>query len=364
MHAAAIRIRAALLGLALLPSVTAQATLIVDASGGGDYTDIQSAVDAASPGDLIRVRHGVYPGPVLITKGLRVIGDRANLAEYLERANLNDGFVVRNIPSGQSFVASDLSFGPRGSDPYVIENCEGPVHLSRLLGRIRITNCAHVTSNEAFAWNIWLGQARNPVLVVSDSVAVFSKGLFWSHDEVEPAANLTRSMVTFVNCRAVAVQQSWGINPYYPPPTVEIIEGKFITDRSSTYEVGVSLYGLRGSRFHPMHVAPVEFFDGPSVIAEQEENTLDITLLTPGTSTVTAILASPPKEPIEIPNGMLYLDLSNSFFLFLGVPPAEGPALSLPIPQIVEKHGVPVTIQAAELIDGEVRLSLPTTIVL
>lgn len=37
-------------------------TITVDGSGGGDFTTIQEAIDAASPGDLIRVLPGVYPG--------------------------------------------------------------------------------------------------------------------------------------------------------------------------------------------------------------------------------------------------------------------------------------------------------------
>jgi pectin methylesterase-like acyl-CoA thioesterase len=55
---------AAVLAMALVPS----RTWYVDAAGGGDYRDIQSAIDAASDGDLILVAPGEYAGFVLDRK--------------------------------------------------------------------------------------------------------------------------------------------------------------------------------------------------------------------------------------------------------------------------------------------------------
>jgi parallel beta-helix repeat protein len=45
---------------ALLTSSLPAATLIVDLSGGGDYTDVQSALDAAADGDTVLVKPGDY----------------------------------------------------------------------------------------------------------------------------------------------------------------------------------------------------------------------------------------------------------------------------------------------------------------
>ena len=36
------------------------ATLVVDLNGGGDYTDIQSAIDVAADGDTVLVKPGEY----------------------------------------------------------------------------------------------------------------------------------------------------------------------------------------------------------------------------------------------------------------------------------------------------------------
>ncbi len=65
----------ALLSMALLASpVLAQSVHVVDASGGGDFTTLQDAVDAAVSGDIVLVRTGVYGG-FRVTKSLVVAAD-------------------------------------------------------------------------------------------------------------------------------------------------------------------------------------------------------------------------------------------------------------------------------------------------
>ncbi|MDP6156208.1 MAG: PKD domain-containing protein [Candidatus Thermoplasmatota archaeon] len=49
-------------------------TIVVNASGGGDYTIIQWAVDNASNGDTINVQPGTYSERVIINKSIRLIG--------------------------------------------------------------------------------------------------------------------------------------------------------------------------------------------------------------------------------------------------------------------------------------------------
>ncbi len=49
--------------------------IIVDKQGGGDYTSIQPAIDAANPGDVIRVHAGVYHENIIMKHGVDLIGD-------------------------------------------------------------------------------------------------------------------------------------------------------------------------------------------------------------------------------------------------------------------------------------------------
>jgi hypothetical protein len=53
---------------------SASAQLIVDANGGGGFTTIQPALDAAAPDQTILVMPGNYGGPILIQKPVKLLG--------------------------------------------------------------------------------------------------------------------------------------------------------------------------------------------------------------------------------------------------------------------------------------------------
>ena len=156
----------ALLLLSFALPLLAQRAIIVDAAGGGDFTEIQPAVDAAGPGRLIRVRHGVYREDVIIRKGIRLIGDRWVRGSG-ECAHIEGSVRVLDLPANQSFVGSDLllvfTIGDRRT--FNFENCQGNIHLTNSAGRLEIRNCNYVTTD------LLIGEANNvePGAIVADS---------------------------------------------------------------------------------------------------------------------------------------------------------------------------------------------------
>lgn len=54
----------------------AAAQVTVDPGGGGEFTQLQAAIDAVPPGTILRVVGGTY-GPLTITKSLTILGDPA-----------------------------------------------------------------------------------------------------------------------------------------------------------------------------------------------------------------------------------------------------------------------------------------------
>lgn len=96
--------RALLTSLAIAsfhPLAIAQSTWTVDiANGPGtDFTEIDDALAAISPGDTLLVRNGIYR-PFTVTRGVRIIADGV--------ARVNAGFNVRDVPAGETVALRDL----------------------------------------------------------------------------------------------------------------------------------------------------------------------------------------------------------------------------------------------------------------
>jgi hypothetical protein len=113
--------------LALGAPLAAQAAVWTVGGPGGQFADIQSAIHAASDGDVILVQPGFYGGFTLDAKALVLAVDGDSTA----RASIG-AFEVRNLGPGQSCVIRNFTnsasvFGPNATSQ--VWNCAGPVLL-------------------------------------------------------------------------------------------------------------------------------------------------------------------------------------------------------------------------------------------
>lgn len=122
------------------------AVIVVDWQGGGDFTQLQPAIDAASDGDVLLIKSGGYSGFVLDGKSLVLQGD-----PFARVSPIEGGSIVRNV-SGE-VVLRNLEFGTTGAFPQknltILEN-SGSVLLDACQFRsgipgLRVVNSAAVT---------------------------------------------------------------------------------------------------------------------------------------------------------------------------------------------------------------------------
>jgi hypothetical protein len=141
---------------------TPSQTWIVDASGNGDFTDIQSAIDASSDGDLILVRTGTYAGFVLDRK--------VTIKAALERFTVVMPALIHAIQPGPggATVSGMKPTWLEDASPFLLEvsDCAGDVVLEDIEFEeyayihleIVISDCASVslddfeTSGVPFPW--------------------------------------------------------------------------------------------------------------------------------------------------------------------------------------------------------------------
>lgn len=115
-------------GLALLVGLASADVTYVDATGNGDYLQIQPAINAALDGDVILVRSGNYAAFTLDQRKLSIVEDAGAAAK------VQGTVVVKNVSFGGYVLLAGLEItapngSPVGAPALLIENCPGHVRL-------------------------------------------------------------------------------------------------------------------------------------------------------------------------------------------------------------------------------------------
>lgn len=126
------------LALCLAP----QDVLVVDAQGGGAFTDIPQAVSAADSGDVILVRSGDYTGFTATNLALSVQAHPSNTTA----PRILGGVRIEDVPKGETFVLDGLEIEWDGS----LLSIFSAVLILNSDGALRIQDCA--LSCQATEW--------------------------------------------------------------------------------------------------------------------------------------------------------------------------------------------------------------------
>jgi len=142
---------------------TADAAIItVDDSGGQDHATIQAAIDAASPGDTIRVHNGTYNESVIVNKTVTLIGNgsantiidgggngQSILDITANRVNIS-GFNVRHTGIMGRSLAAGISI--YGGDNCKIENNNCSYNA---MGIVLENTTNNTIANNTMIYNYW-----------------------------------------------------------------------------------------------------------------------------------------------------------------------------------------------------------------
>lgn len=153
--------------LAFSPTLLAQRTWIVDRSNGlgTDFTDLQPALDAASHGDTIVVRFGVYYTAVT-NRGVTLLGESSSLpptiaSGLIGTSGIYRAVLVEGLPAGRTFVMRGFGVSGYGVDQHAIE-------VRDCAGHVVIANC-HVTGATGLAHGLRISDSAD--------VSVLNSGL-------------------------------------------------------------------------------------------------------------------------------------------------------------------------------------------
>jgi hypothetical protein len=115
----------------LLAATISADVLVVDASGGGNYTQIQAAVDAAVDGDTILVKSGTYNSFRVSNTELAIVGDAGSDVQVVGAIR------ATNLAAGKTLVLENLNATGQTGDAISVYG----LYLSNNQGRVRVESC-------------------------------------------------------------------------------------------------------------------------------------------------------------------------------------------------------------------------------
>src|SRR5262245_25846302 len=122
-----------LLACALVASTApAGNVLVVNTAGGGPYTHIQAAVDAASDGDTILVKSGTFADVLVDNKAIVIVGDTGAVVSVIR------GIQARNLAADKTLILENITSTGATSTGTLASS--GLV-LTDMAGRVRVERC-------------------------------------------------------------------------------------------------------------------------------------------------------------------------------------------------------------------------------
>jgi hypothetical protein len=370
----------------------AQQMWIVDALNrpGTNFTDIQSAVDAAAPGDVVKVRDArptvpSYAGASLV-RGISLLGE--------PRALLQSALRISGIPADQRCNVAALDVDTSFGQNVVVSNCAGQVHfeavhaaLQVFLGTISgfaIENSAHVTLTRCVALGLSAVTCSGSGVTVTDST-LLGQGYYESLGGPGLVANASRVTLAGTTVRGASTNSCCVALRPPQPGIAGTLATLFLTGSRTTITGGgvlatpcacntpeVGVVADPGTRLLVGNAQPFTW-RGPSPLP------LPLPWLSPtrnaGQSTISWRLEGPanaafatllglPGGPIIYPFGDVWLDLAKPHLVLdSGVLSGSAHVHQRTIPGPLPV-GLAVACQSALLDAGTVRLSTAAVTVL
>ena len=218
--------------LTILPEPAVATTLYVGGSGPGNYTSIQTAIDAATQGDTVFVYNGTYFEHISITKPLSLIGERKETTRIVSNGSAE---VVKVTGDWVNITG------------FAIENSDN--HISIRLSGSKSTN---LTSNDFGIRGVYISGTKIKYWNthdIDDTNTVNGKPVHYWKNVTGGTVPSGAGQVILANCTGVHVKDQ-SISQVYTGILLGFSSGNRISDvRISNTSIGVEFSYSHGNAF-------------------------------------------------------------------------------------------------------------------